>query len=288
MPLEINQKECIACGSCIGNCPNRAIVRRGEQVCITDMCNDCGECVRYCPINAIGKGTVAAVLNVETLARDLKTKLSLSKQIAAMKFVNTLPDDIPLEKGPHFWCGMCGDIFDGEDNTLVFTAEASTCGGCANIGLGARKVDRDDFITACKTSTVGPGKLYATKAAMTANRRCFPPFDRVAKGVIIGPLSRVQRPDIVIFPLTGRQMCMVATAFGYETGEVMQGFAGKSTCLMTVSTPLETNRPVFTAGDHGGRMFMRLADDEILVSFPFSLIPGLVKCLDKTVFAQEE
>jgi uncharacterized protein (DUF169 family) len=43
---------------------------------------------------------------------------------------------------------------------------------------------------------------------------------------------------------------------------------------------------MFTAGDHGGRMFMRLEEGEMLVSFPFSLVPGLVKCLDKTVFAQ--
>ncbi len=287
MPLKINQNECIACGSCMGNCPNRAIVRRDGKVCITDMCNDCGICMRYCPINAIGKGTIAAELNVITLARELQNKLSLKKQIAAMKFVTTLPNDIPLEQGPHFWCGMCGDVFDGSDASLVFTAEASTCGGCANIGLGAHKVDREDFITACDAHTVGPGKLYATKSAMTANRRCFPGFSRVAKGMIIGPFSKIQNPDIVIFPLTAQQMCMVATAFGYETGEVMQGFAGKSTCLMTVSTPLETNRPVFTAGDHGGRMFMRLEEGEMLVSFPFSLVPGLVKCLDKTVFAEE-
>lgn len=287
MPLTIDQNECIACGSCIGNCPNRAIVRRDEKVCITDMCCDCGVCVPYCPVDAIGKGSVAAELDAEALAWELTNKLALKKQVAAMKFVTVLPEDVPREPGPHFWCGMCGDVFDGAQEPLVFTAEASTCGGCVNIGLGAHKVDRETFIAAIEANTVGPGKLFATKSAMTANRRCFPGFSRVYKGVIIGPFAKIQRPDIVMFPLNAEQMCMVATAFGYETGEVMQGFAGKSTCLMIISTPLETNRPVFTAGDHGGRMFMRLEEGEMLVSFPFSLVPGLVKCLDKTVFAQD-
>jgi len=288
MPLKIDHDLCVACGSCIGNCANRAIVRRDERVCITDMCCDCGICLRYCPVSAIGRGSDPAELRSAVLAPKLMDKLSLTKPPVAMKFVQTLPEDIPLEKGPHFWCGMCGDVFDGSEDPLVFTAEASTCGGCANIGLGAHKVNRETFIAAIETNTVGPGKLYATNSAMTANRRSFPGFSEIAKGVIIGPLAKIERPDLVLFPVTGQQMCMVATAFAYETGEVIQGYAGKSTCLMTVSTPLETNRPVFTAGDHGGRMFMRLAEGEILVSFPFRLIPGLVKCLDKTVYAQEK
>ncbi|MCP4716591.1 MAG: DUF169 domain-containing protein, partial [Deltaproteobacteria bacterium] len=203
-------------------------------------------------INAIGKGSVPAELDGETLANELRKKLSLEKNIVAMKFVDILPDDIPLEKGPHFWCAMCGDVFDGSDETLVFTAKASTCGGCANIGLGAVKAGRTEFVGALETNTVGPGKLFATNSAMTANRHCFPQFSQISKGMIIGPLAKVRRPDIVLFPINGHQMCVLATAFSHETGEVIQGYAGKSTCLMTVSTPKETNRPVFTAGDHGG------------------------------------
>ena len=54
---------------------------------------------------------------------------------------------------------------------------------------------------------------------------------------------------------------------------------------MTIPTALMDNRPVFCAGDHGGRMFMRLSHDELLICFPFQLVPGLVKNLDRTVYA---
>jgi uncharacterized protein (DUF169 family) len=122
---------------------------------------------------------------------------------------------------------------------------------------------------------------------MSKNRNMFPHFSKVYAGVVIGSLEHMRKPDLVLFPVNGHQLCMISTAYAFDTGELITGFAGKSTCLMTISTPLMQNRPVFCAGDHGGRMFMRLKDDEILVCFPFSLIPGLVKNLDRTVFAQK-
>jgi uncharacterized protein (DUF169 family) len=57
---------------------------------------------------------------------------------------------------------------------------------------------------------------------------------------------------------------------------------------MTIPVTLENNRPVFTAADHGGRMFMRLKPEELLIGFPFGLVPGLVKNLGKTVYAHHE
>jgi len=55
VPFIIDQNLCVACGSCIGNCPNRAVIRRGNEVVITSMCCDCGTCIHYCPMRAIGK-----------------------------------------------------------------------------------------------------------------------------------------------------------------------------------------------------------------------------------------
>ena len=79
---------------------------------------------------------------------------------------------------------------------------------------------------------------------------------------------------------------MISTAYAFDTGELIMGYAGKSTCLMSISAPFVENRPVFCAGDHGGRTFMRLDKGEILMSFPYRLIPGLVKNLDRTVYGQ--
>lgn len=285
MPFMIDEQLCARCGSCIGNCPNRAIIRRGDRVLITEMCCDCGTCMRYCTVGAIGRGTRKAELDPAKLDRLLKEKLGLARHIAAMKFVDKAPEGVAVEQGPQFWCGICGDVFDGQGEPLLFTAPASMCGGCANIGLGAKRVSREEFDAALDGQVIGEGNLYANRDLIARNRDAFPQFPRINHGVIVGSFDRMTRPDLVLFPVNGHQLCVISTAYGFDTGELLQGFAGKSTCLMTISTPLILNRPVFCAGDHGGRMFMRLKDEEILVCFPFSLIPGLVRNMDRTVYA---
>jgi uncharacterized protein (DUF169 family)/NAD-dependent dihydropyrimidine dehydrogenase PreA subunit len=286
MPFAINYELCARCGSCIGNCPNRAIIRREDKVIVTDMCCDCGMCARYCPVGALGMGAVKAELNTAKLAACLKEKLGLSRGIAAMKFADKAPGDVPVEEGPQFWCAICGDIFEGQDSPLFFTSAASMCGGCANMGLGGKRVTREEFDAALEASVVGEGNLYATLEPMTKNRDVFPRFRHIFQGMIIGALEKIDRPDLVLFPATPEQLAAISTAFAFDTGEVITGFAGKSTCLMTIPAALVDNRPVFTAGDHGGRTFMRLKNEELLVCFPFRLIPGLVKNLDKTLYAQ--
>ena len=285
MPFTINNELCARCGSCIGNCPNRAIVRREDKVIVTDMCCDCGMCVRYCSIGAIGRGATDALLDVKKLASCLKDKLGLSRTIAAMKFLDKAPADITAEEGPQFWCAICGDIFEGQGAPLFFAAAASMCGGCVNMGLGTKRVAREEFDAALEASVVGEGNLYASREPMTKNRDVFPRFNHIFNGMVIGAFEEIARPDLVLFPVTPAQLAAISTAFAFDTGEIITGFAGKSTCLMTIPATLVNNRPVFTAGDHGGRTFMRLKDDELLVCFPFSLIPGLVKNLDKTVYA---
>lgn len=286
MPFMIHQEVCAQCGSCIGNCPNRAIIRRGNRVLITDMCCDCGICMRYCSVGAIGKGDRKAERNTARLARMLTEKLNLTRHIAAMQFVDEHPQGIALEEGPQFWCALCGDVFEGNGKPVLFTAAASMCGGCANLGLGAKRVAREEFDAALDGQVIGEGNLYSDRDVIARNRDLFPQFPKIYNGVVIGSFEQIAAPDLVLFPVNGHQLCVISTAFAFETGELIQGFAGKATCLMTVTIPLVHNRPVFCAGDHGGRMFMRLRDEEILVSFPFRLIPGLVRNMEKTVYAQ--
>jgi uncharacterized protein (DUF169 family)/NAD-dependent dihydropyrimidine dehydrogenase PreA subunit len=284
----IDSELCARCGSCIGNCPNRAIVRQADRVFITGMCCDCGVCVRYCPVGAVAPGPVKAERDSGKLCALLKEKLALTRGIAAMKFSDRPPAEIPVEEGPQFWCAICGDIFDGQGAPLLFTSSASMCGGCANMGLGARRVTREEFDAAIDASVVGEGNLYASREPMTKNRDVFPQFSRIRRAMIIGGLEHVEMPDMVLFPATPEQLTALSTAFAFETGEVITGYAGKSTCLMTIPAMLEANRPVFTAADHGGRMFMRLKPEELLIGLPFGLLPGLVINLDKTVFATHQ
>ncbi len=286
MPLRIDQNLCVDCGACIGNCPNRAIIRRGPEVIITDMCCDCGTCVRFCGLGAIGKGTAKAELNHNKLDEAFKARLYLKKNIVAMKFADAPPDGVPVEDGLNFWCNICGDIFEGNGKPVFFTAANSVCGGSAVMGLGARSVNREDVITMIGIMT-GDGGYHTTNDLFTKSRSLYPKFPKVYGGLVLGPLAELPMPDIVLIPVSGKQMSMVSTAYAFETGETIPGDAGGGTCLETVVSPFLENRPAFTCGDYGGRKHMRLKDEEILVSLPFRLVPGVVKNLGRTVFAQD-
>lgn len=286
MPLQIDQNQCVDCGACLVNCPNRAIIRRGAMVVITDMCCDCGTCVRFCALGAISKGIVKAQLDHRKLDAALKDKLSLKKDIVAMKFADVSPEGVKVEDGLNFWCNICGDIFEGNGIPVFFTAANSVCGGSTSLGLGARSVNREDVDMIIDIMT-GKDGYHTTNDLFTKARTLYPKFPRIYGGLILGSFTEISMPDIILLPVNGKQMSMVSTAYAYETGETIMGAAGGGTCLETVVKPFIEVVPVFTCGDYGGRKHMRLENSEILVSLPFKLVPGVVKNLDKTVFAQE-
>ncbi|MCL2510785.1 MAG: 4Fe-4S binding protein [Bacteroidales bacterium] len=52
MAYKINE-DCIACGSCIGECPVEAICEGDVYTIDPDACTDCGACAASCPVEAI-------------------------------------------------------------------------------------------------------------------------------------------------------------------------------------------------------------------------------------------
>jgi uncharacterized protein (DUF169 family)/NAD-dependent dihydropyrimidine dehydrogenase PreA subunit len=288
MPFIIDPEKCAGCGTCIGNCPNRAIVRRGDSVYITVMCSDCGICVQHCGMNAIVPGTEKAEFDVKKLDVSLKKNLSLKKNIVAIKYADSVPVGITEEKGLSFWCHACGEVFAGEADPLFFTAKNSTCAGASNLGLGTRETGKEEYNLMIKSMILGDGGYYASKELLTIGRKMFPKFNKVYAGMVIGSLSKVEMPDVVLIPVNGKQMCMLSTAYSFDTGEIIDGKAGGGTCLGTIPISFLENRPVFSCGDYGGRLHMRLGDEEIIAAFPFKLLSGVVRNLKRTVFNQEK
>jgi NAD-dependent dihydropyrimidine dehydrogenase PreA subunit len=53
MAYKIAEDTCIACGTCIGECPQGAISEGDFYVINPDLCIDCGTCADVCPMGAI-------------------------------------------------------------------------------------------------------------------------------------------------------------------------------------------------------------------------------------------
>ncbi len=56
MAYLIDPSECQACGSCISECPQEAIVEGDVYAINQDMCVECGACADACPCGAIKTG----------------------------------------------------------------------------------------------------------------------------------------------------------------------------------------------------------------------------------------
>lgn len=48
--------ECIACGSCLPECPVEAIIEGDIYKIDPDKCTDCGACTEVCPTECISEG----------------------------------------------------------------------------------------------------------------------------------------------------------------------------------------------------------------------------------------
>ena len=64
-------------------------------------------------MGAIGEGKSKAEFDNKKIDKALKEKLSLKRNIVAMKYAEKAPQGITVEDGPQFWCATCGDIIEG-------------------------------------------------------------------------------------------------------------------------------------------------------------------------------
>ena len=52
MAYKISEDLCVACGTCIGECPVEAISEGDVYVINPDLCIECGACAGACPVGA--------------------------------------------------------------------------------------------------------------------------------------------------------------------------------------------------------------------------------------------
>ena len=53
MAYKISEDLCIACGTCMGECPSGSISEGDVYKIGPDTCIDCGACAGVCPVEAI-------------------------------------------------------------------------------------------------------------------------------------------------------------------------------------------------------------------------------------------
>ena len=222
----------------------------------------------------------------EQLSQTLVQSEELACNPIAIKFVTSL-SDLPEgvkkfgassgEPAPKsFLCAMWGDCLRGA-GPFYTTREHQVCGGGA-IGAGFGSLLP---LEAAEKFMIGDGKLFGTMEALRCSLASTMPFeDGEFAAQIVGPLSAMNddalRPDVVLIVCKPFQGQHILRAYGFDSGELVHGISGGSTCEMVSSYVMKTGKPTFTLGDTGGNAGLSLAPDDLLLAFPYDKLQTAV------------
>jgi len=215
----------------------------------------------------------------EQLSQTLVKSEGLDYNPVAVKFVTSL-SDLPEgvkkfgassdERAPKsFLCAMWGDCLRGA-GPFYTTREHQLCGG-GSIAAGFGNLLP---IEVAEKFMIGDGKLFGSMQALRCSMESTLPFEEGEfEAQIVGPLSAMNndtlRPDVVLIVCKPFQGQHILRAYGFDSGELVHGISGGSTCEMLSSYVVKTGKPTFTLGDTGGNAGLSVEPDELLLAFPY-------------------
>ncbi|ACF13751.1 protein of unknown function DUF169 [Chloroherpeton thalassium ATCC 35110] len=216
---------------------------------------------------------------------------SLERKPVAITFIQRLADipegvkrfgsDAPEGEAKSMLCAMWGDAFYGAGPFYTVKSQQLCGGGAMGAGFGSTMP-----IEMAEKFMIGDNKIFGTMDALKNALKATLPFeDGEFEAQLISPLEKMNddalSPDLVFIICKPAQGQRILRAYGFDTGELIRGVAGSSTCEMISSFVYKTNEPTFTLGDVGGNAGLPLNDDEVLVVFPYRKLEQAVKNLNR-------
>lgn len=221
----------------------------------------------------------------------------LSRKPVGIKFIKEL-SDIPagIKKfgegatgvAKSMLCAMWGDAFSGAGPFYTVKKDHVCGGGAIAAGFGSTMP-----VEQAAKFMIGEKLVYGTLDGLKNAMASTLPFDDEAfEAQVISPLEAFADsflPDLTFIICKPFQGQHILRAYGYDSGAVVYGIGGTSTCEMVSSYVMHTGKPTFTLGDLGGNTGMSINGDEVLLAFPYEDLKIAVKnleriCRDSTMY----
>ena len=214
---------------------------------------------------------------IQTLKEDLKIK----KEIIAVKAMKQAPSDIPQYEGQASpgMCAFVGEIL--KDGSVWYATKENL--GCfeALTGTGTcENMPRDKYME----FMIEQNQSYPMHKNADVLVEYYDKVNDFFKhpkvdgtGIVVGPLLRVDDPDLVLLFVTPHQADILTRARAY-LGDFTRGFAGMGGCIFTIRYTFNSGDPSFSTSDTAWRMFAGLDEDELTYTFPY---PKLLEIADQ-------
>ena len=94
------------------------------------------------------------------------------------------------------------------------------------------------------------------------------------QGLVVGPLAKVDDPDLVLLFVTPHQADILVRILAYH-GDYSRGFGGMGGCIFNIRYSFMTGDTCFSTSDTAWRMFAGLGEDELTYTFPYQKLLGI-------------
>lgn len=217
----------------------------------------------------------------DELIQTLKDDLKIKKEIIAVKAMKQAPSDIPQYKGQASpgMCAFVGEIL--KDGSVWYATKENL--GCfeALTGTGTcENMPRDEYLD----FMIEQNQSYPMHKNADVLMTYYDKVDDFFKhpkvdgtGIVVGPLLKVDDPDLVLLFVTPHQADILTRARAY-LGDFTRGFAGMGGCIFTIRYSFKSGDPSFSTSDTAWRMFAGLDEDELTYTFPY---PKLLEIADR-------
>ena len=214
----------------------------------------------------------------EQLSDTMKKRLGLEYTPIAISFSAEPPEGLGEMKGAMRLCQMLDKVRLEGESFYTTTRNHQCDGGATSCGLRERneRSKTGEFLF----KELG---LFGSKRAA---RRFINANPRIESGTVkvisFSPLEKAEfEPDVVVLVCNAKQGMRIAEAHAFESGERATGITGPPICSAIVAAPFLTGEVIYSLGDHGVRMYMKLRDEDIFVGIPAELLSEIVENLGK-------
>ena len=218
------------------------------------------------------------------LAEQIRAFTGIDRDFVALKFCPTL-SDVPSYavryQGKGIYCGMWKEVSNYASPFYTVPDDHICGGGTSYTGMGQKELS-PKMVEHGWSMLVGEGKIYHSRDSVTKCQESVPfsfKKEKRFEATVMGRLEQVESPDVVMFFCNVRQLEWLCHAYSFESGELVQGFAGLSLCALVVPHPYLAQKPVFSPGDLSGRELARLNEGELCMTVPFKDIDSIAKNL---------
>lgn len=202
---------------------------------------------------------------MKTLIEHLN-KISV-KKIVGLKFEKEVNKKYSAYPQKDIWCKVFDEVLKNK-TVFLTTLENHKCGsGSVYSGLGRSRPLKEVLPELIKKL-----KLKNEEVLLNINSQIpkMPDF----KAAIIGEISKIDDPDILLVLCNLKQADRIAKAYAFEHGELIKGIAGANSCAIIPFCYTE-KKAFFNIPEKSG-LCVGVEDDELMLAIPKNKIQQLV------------